>query len=79
MPHPSYALVSSHQFYINPWTNSRAMSVCFMFWGNEGVEVVPKNPCQYHWQLRSQAEIGRIKGVHGSNLVLGLGSLSVAK
>lgn len=71
--------MSSHQFYIKSWNNGRAMSVCFILWGNEGVEIVPKTPCQCHWQLRSQAKIGRIKGVHGSDLVLGRCSLAMAK
>lgn len=55
------------------------MSVCFIFWGNEGVGIVPKTPCRYHWQLRIQGKIGRIKGVRGSNVGLGHCSLSVAK
>lgn len=71
--------MSSHQFYVNSWNNSRAMSVCFIFWGNEGVETVPKTPCRYHWQLRSQAKIGSVKGVHGSKMVLRHCSLSMAE
>lgn len=65
--------------YISSQNNSRVTSVCFVFWGSKGMEIVPKTSWQHRCLLRSQSKIGTITGVHGTDLVWGCESLPVAK
>lgn len=65
--------------YINSWNNSRVISVCFVFWGTKGMEIVPKTSWQHHCLVRSQSKIGTVIGVYGTDLVWGYESLPVAK